>query len=66
MSVKGSWGKMWTVAQEAASQIALRDCSKVAVGGRSIYKIFGKGEFNTLKHSFYKRVLVSHEVLMSP
>ena len=26
------WGKMRTVAQEAASQIALRDCSKVAVG----------------------------------
>ena len=26
------WGKMRTAAQEAASQIALRDCSKVAVG----------------------------------
>ena len=26
------WGKMRTVAQEAAPQIALRDCSKVAVG----------------------------------
>ena len=26
------WGKMRTVAQEAASQIALRDCSETAVG----------------------------------
>ena len=26
------WGKMRTAAQEAASQIALRDCSKVSVG----------------------------------
>ena len=26
------WGKMRTVAQEAASPIALRDCSKAAVG----------------------------------
>ena len=26
------WGKMRTTAQEAASQIALRYCSKVAVG----------------------------------
>ena len=26
------WGKMRTLAQEAASHIALRDCSKVAVG----------------------------------
>ena len=27
-----TWGKMRTAAQEAASQIALRDCSKVAEG----------------------------------
>ena len=26
------WGKMRTAAQEAATQIALRDCSKAAVG----------------------------------
>ena len=26
------WGKMRAAAREAASQIALRDCSKVAVG----------------------------------
>ena len=35
-------------------------------GGKSIYKVLEKGEFNTLKHSFYKRVSVSHEGLMSP
>ena len=40
------WGKMRTAAREAASQIALRDCSKVLV----------KGECNAVKHSFYKRI----------
>ena len=25
-------------------------------GGRSIYKVLVKGEFNTIKHSFYKSV----------
>ena len=57
---------MRTAAWEAASQIALRGCSKAASGGKSIYKVLVKGEFNIMKHSFYKRVLVSHEVLMSP
>ena len=60
------WGKMRTAAREAASQIALRDCSKAASGGKSIYKVLVKGEFNTMKHSFYKRFFVSHEDLMSP
>ena len=35
-------------------------------GGKSIYKVSVKGEFNTMKYSFYKRFLVSHEDLMSP
>ena len=35
-------------------------------GGRSIYKVLVKGEFNTMKHSFYKRFFVSHEDLTSP
>ena len=35
-------------------------------GGRSVYKVLLKGEFNTLKHSFYKRIFVSPEGLMSP
>ena len=34
-------------------------------GGRSI-KVLVKGEFSTMKHSFYKRYFVSHEDLMSP
>ena len=34
--------------------------------GRSIYKVLVKGEFNTMKHSFYKMFFVSHETLMSP
>ena len=34
--------------------------------GRSIYKVLVKGEFSTMKHSFYKRFFVSHEDLMSP
>ena len=59
------WGKMRTATWEAASQIALRDCSKAAVG-ESQYKVLVKGEFNTMKHSFYKRFFVSHEDLMSP
>ena len=35
-------------------------------GGKSIYKVLVKGEFNTMKHSFYKMVFVSHEDLTSP
>ena len=57
---------MRTAAREAASQIALRDCSKAASGGKSIYKVLVKGEFSTMKHVFYKRFFVSHESLMSP
>ena len=45
-------------AQEAAFQIALRNCSKAAVGGKSKYKVLMKGEFNAIKHSFYKRFLL--------
>ena len=36
------WGNMRTAAWEAASQIALRDCSKAAVG-ESQYISFGEG-----------------------
>ena len=34
--------------------------------GKVNYKVLVKGEFNTMKHSFYKRLFVSHENLMSP
>ena len=61
---------MRTAARDTASvcspgHIALRDCSKGA-GGRPLYKVLVKGEFNTMKHSFYKRLFISHEDLMSP
>ena len=55
---------MRTAAQEAASQIALRDYSKAAVGESQ--QGFSEGEFNVMKHSFYKKFFVSHENLMSP
>ena len=47
---------MRTAAWEAASQIAVRDCSKAAVGERQ-YKVLVKGEFNTMKHLIYRRFL---------
>ena len=56
---------MVTAAREAAPQIAWRDCSKEAMGGRSIYKVLVKREFNTIMHSFYKRFSANHEDLMS-
>ena len=46
-------------AREAAHQIALRDCSKEAVGGRSIHEVLVKVEFSTIKHSFDKRFSAS-------
>ena len=61
------WGKMKTAAWEAAPQIALRDCSKEALGGGSIiYKILVKGEFNAIMHLLYKRFSAGQEELMSP
>jgi len=57
---------MRTEAREAIPQITLKDCSKEALGGRSTHKTLAKGEFNTIKSSFYKRFFASHEDLMSP
>ena len=34
-------------------------------GGRSIYTILVKGDFDAIKHSFYKRVSISHKELSS-
>ena len=45
-----------------SSERLLQSCS----GEKSIYKVLVTGEFNTMKHSFYKRFSVSHEDLMSP
>ena len=44
-----------------SSEKLLQRCS----GGKSIYKILVKGEFNTIKHSFHERFSASHEELMS-
>ena len=58
---------MRTAAQESATQ---KDCSERLLqsgsGGKSVYKVLVKGEFNTMKHSIYKRFFVSHENLMPP
>ena len=51
------WGKVRTAAWDTAPQIALRDCSKETVGGRSIYKFPVKVEFNTIESE--KKVLIS-------
>ena len=45
---------MRTAAREAVSQIALR-LFQSGSGGRPIYKVLVKGEFNATKYSFYKR-----------
>ena len=37
------WGKIKTVAQEAASHRALRDCSKVAVGESQYIRFWRRG-----------------------
>ena len=59
------WGRMRTAAWEAGSQIALRLLQSIS-GGKSIYEVLLKGEFNIMNHSIYKRFFVSHEDLMSP
>ena len=51
---------MRTAAWETASQIAER-LRQSGSGGKSIYKVLVKAEFNTMKHSFYKSFFVSHE-----
>ena len=58
-------GQMRTAAQEAASQIPLERLLQKGSQGKPIYKVLVKGEFNTMKHSIYKR-FVSHEGLTSP
>ena len=45
---------MKTATWEAASQIALRNCSEGAVGGKSTYKALVKTEFTTIHSSVSK------------
>ena len=56
---------MRTADREAASQ-SFERLLQSGSGGRSIYQVLVKGEYNTVKHTFYKRFFVSHEDLMSP
>ena len=56
---------MRTADREAVPQIPER-LLQSGSGGKSIYKVSVKGEFNVMKHPFYKRFFVSHEDLMSP
>ena len=46
------WGKMRTIAQEIASQIALRNCSKELRGSQYVCD-FGKGGIQAIKHTFF-------------
>ena len=46
---------MKTAAWEAAPQIALRNCSKGEVGGKSIYKVLVKTEFSTVRSLVSKK-----------
>ena len=61
-----TWGKMRTAAQEAASQIALRDCSKVAEGEGQYIRFWWRRSSIPWSTHFYKRFFVIHEDLMSP
>ena len=58
-------GKMRTAVREAASQIALKDCSKAAVG-ESRYISFGEGGVQYHEALNLQKVFVSREGLMSP
>ena len=55
------WGNMRTVAQETASQIALRNCSKEVGGKVCIYVILVKGEYMQSSTYFLKNVAASYE-----
>ena len=57
------FGKMRTAAWEVASQIALKDCSKAAVG-KVIISCFGEGEVQYHEAFILQKVFVSLEDLM--
>ena len=61
-------GKMRTVAQEIASQIARRNCSKEVEGKVSVYVVLVKGE-HTQSSTFsfvWQNVSASHQKQSSP
>ena len=49
------WGRMRTTALETASQIALRNCSRVIREEVSIYVILVKGKIHVIKHIFFQK-----------
>ena len=67
------WGKMRTIAQETAFQIALRNCSKEVGGQLRIHVILVKGEYVQSSTYFLQKVsaslvkvTASHEEQTSP
>ena len=57
---------MRTVAQETASQRALRNCFE-DVGGRLVYTYdFSEERMHAVKHTFWQKVAASHEEQRSP
>ena len=55
---------MRTIAQEAASQIALKNCSKEVVGEGQYKCDFGKGQYMQSR-SYFLQISVSHEEQLS-
>ena len=55
---------MRTITQEAASQIALRNCSREVVGERGINVILAKGVC-AVRHTFVQKIVASHKEQMS-
>ena len=60
------WGKMRTIAWEAAFQIALRNSSKEAGGKVSIYVILVKGEYMQSSTYFLQKVSARYQEQTSP
>ena len=60
------WGKMRTIAQETAFQIALRNCSKEKGQKVSMYLILVKRDYIQSSTYFLEKVTSSHEEQMSP
>ena len=59
------WGKMRTIAQQTAFQIALRNCSREVAGRSVLYMMLVEGGC-AVKHTCWQRLAASHEEQMSP
>ena len=66
-AVKFYWGQNEDCSPRGSISDSSERLLQRSSGGRSrsIYKVLVKGEFSTVKHSFYKRFFASHEELMS-